>query len=93
MLIVDKTGRKLKVGQIVDVMMMGMFQGKIAKITENPILLPDNTQINPHIVIQFICTPGILPNGLTPEVYIVGEPDPKDKSNLVVDGDFAKKPS
>lgn len=93
MQIVDKTGRKLKVGQIVDVMMMGMFQGRIEKIAENAIALPDGNVINPHIIIMIPCTPGILPNGLTPEVYIIGEPNPKEQKGLVVDGDFAKKPS
>jgi hypothetical protein len=83
MLIVDKTGRKVKVGQVVDVMMLGMFQGQVVKIVDQLIALPDNSNIPPHIIIQIIATPHIHPNGVTPDVYIIAQPDPKAESNLI----------
>lgn len=77
-MIVDKTGRKIKVGQMVDVMLFGMFQGKILAIKEKPFLISPQQQINPHIVIACTITPFVHPSGGVPDVYIIGEPDPKD---------------
>lgn len=77
MMVVDKTGRKLKIGQICDVFLMGMFQGQLVKIVENPISVPTHAPIPPHIVLMVTITPFIAGNGLVPEVYIIGEPDPK----------------
>lgn len=66
----DKTGRKLKEGQTVDVMMLGLFQGQVVKIVENPIEVPGAGQIPPHIVIQMVITPAVR-NGYVPDVFIL----------------------
>lgn len=78
MIIVDKTGRKLKPGeQIVDVFLTGMFQGNLIKVVDTPISIPGGPPIPPHIVLAVTITPPIYPNGLVPSVYIIGEFDPK----------------
>lgn len=76
--IVDKTGRKLKVGQIVDMCCMGMFQGKLVAIKDTPIMLSPQQQINPHIVVQLILTPYITPEGFVPDTFIIRDADPND---------------
>lgn len=93
--IIDNTGRKLKVGQILDVMLIGMFKGKLIGIKESPIALSKAQVINPHIIVAVSVTPFIAPNGLVPDVYIIGEPNPDDplvkeaegksKSRIIVD--------
>lgn len=84
MIIVDKTGRKLKPGeQMVDVFLAGMFQGQLVKIVDSPIAIPGQHSIPPHIVIAVTITPHILPSGMVQDVYIIGEINPaKDKSKL-----------
>ena len=76
-MIKDYTGRKLKVGQIVDLNMVGMYKGKVVDIVENPIILSPQQQIHPHAVIQVLMTPAIQPDERV-FVYVVDEPDPKD---------------
>lgn len=74
----DKTGRKLKIGQILDVVMLGTFQGKLVRINSESIVLAPGQQSPPHVVIQIITTPLVHPSGLVPDVYIIGDPDPND---------------
>lgn len=74
----DKTGRKLKIGQIVDVLMVGMFHGRVVAIKDSAIALSPNQSIQPHVVVTIISTPFIRPDGLVDDVYIIGEPDPND---------------
>jgi len=74
----DETGRKLKVGSIVKVQLVGMFTAKVLAIKDTAIVVSPQQRINPHLVLQVPITPMILPNGSVPDVYIVGEPDPKD---------------
>jgi hypothetical protein len=83
--IVDRTGRKIKIGSFVDINCVGMFHGKVIAIKDQSIQLSPKQQINPHVVIDVIFTPFILPNGCVPDVYIIGDPDPKDP--LVVESD------
>ena len=82
-MVMDKTGRKLKIAAPVDVLLIGMFSGKLIGIKEQPIVLSPQQQIAPHVIIAVSITPYIMPNGYVPDVYIVGEPDPKDP--LVMD--------
>lgn len=78
MIIVDKTGRKLKPGEsIVDVSVAGMVQGLIINVIDQPIAIPGNPPIVPHIVVAVTLTPRIQPNGMVHGVYIIGEHDPK----------------
>lgn len=74
----DKTGRKLKIGQIVDVVMLGTFSGKVVSIKDKAIVLSASQQLPAHIVIQMPVTPYIQPDGMVTDVYITAEPDPKD---------------
>jgi hypothetical protein len=78
MIICDRTGRKLKVGQIVDVFMAGMFNGKILDIKETSIALGPGQTIHPHVVITIPATPFIGPDGKVSDVYIIQEADPRD---------------
>ena len=78
MIIVDKTGRKIKIGQIVDVFMLGIYQAKIIDIKEQPLVLSPQQQIPPHIVLAASITPYINQQGYVPDVYIIADPDPKD---------------
>lgn len=74
----DKTGRKLKIGQVVDVVMLGTFHGRVIDIKDTPIALSPNQVLPPHVVIQIMSTPYIAQNGAVADVYILQEPDPKD---------------
>lgn len=92
MIIVDKTGRKLKVGQTVDVMLLGMFQGDILQIKDSPISIPGHQPILPHIAIAVVSTPFIAPNGMVHDVYIIGESqnqkkdmDKESKGGILID--------
>lgn len=76
--VTDETGRKLKVGNIVKVQLIGMFSAKVLAIKDTAIVLSPQQMIQPHIVLQVPITPTIMPNGAVPDVYIVAEPDPKD---------------
>lgn len=78
----DKTGRKLKIGQVVDVVMLGTFHGKVIDIKEAPVALSSTQSLPPHVVIQIITTPYIAPNGAVADVYILAEPDHKEKSDI-----------
>lgn len=72
----DKTGRKLKEGQIVDIQLIGMFQGIVRHIKSAPIQLPGGETIRPHVIIDVVTTPFIAGNGHVPDVYIMRDPDP-----------------
>lgn len=81
-MVTDKTGRKLKIGQVVDVVMLGTFHGKVIDIKEVPFALSSTQTLSPHAVIQIITTPYIDKNGAVADVYILQEPDPKEKSDI-----------
>lgn len=72
----DKTGRKLKEGQIVDIQLIGMFQGIVRHIKSTPLEIPGHDPIRPHVVIDVVATPFIAGSGFVPDVYIMREPDP-----------------
>lgn len=74
----DKTGRKLKVGHIIDVFLFGMFNAKLLGIKERPLQVSPTQAIPPHIVVMCSLTPFIGQGGMVPDVYILQEPDPKD---------------
>ena len=78
MIITDTTGRKLKIGQTVHMMLVGTFEGKILAIKETPIVIGPQQNIPPHIVIQAVITPFIDPHGMVGNTYIIAEADPKD---------------
>ena len=73
----DYTGRKLKVGQMVDICLIGMYRGKVVEIREAPIVLSPKQQLPPHAVVQVVMTPSIQQDGVV-SIYIIEEPDPKD---------------
>ena len=77
-MVTDKTGRKLRVGQIVNVMLIGMFEGKLVDIKDMPVILSPQQQVPPHLIITTLITPYIAPNGVVPDVYIIGNEDPND---------------
>lgn len=78
MKIMDKTGRGIEVGQVVDMPLLGTFQGMIMEITEAPLVLSREQVIPPHLKVQIIATPAIMPNGYVDRVYIIGEADPEN---------------
>lgn len=77
-MIVDKTGRKLKIGQVLDMIMIGSYQGKLIGIKEQPIIMSATQQIPAHIVIACSITPHINRGGMVPDVYILADADPND---------------
>lgn len=83
MTILDKTGRKLKIGQLCDIMLVGMFQGQLIKIEENPISIPTKPPIPPHIALAVSITPFIDPrSGYVPDVYIIQDVDPRESKKI-----------
>ena len=78
MIVLDRTGRKLKLGQICDVFLMGMFQAKLIGIKDQPIQIPGHQPLPPHIILAASITPYIGPNGYVGDVYIVQDADPRD---------------
>lgn len=78
MTIVDKTGRKLKIGQILDTFMLGIYQAKLIGIKDSSIMLSPQTQIPPHIILACSITPYIRPDGYVPDVYIIADANPND---------------
>lgn len=78
MIIVDKTGRKLKIGQMLDVMLVGMMKGKLVDIKDSVIQLSPTQIIYPHLVVSMVVTPNIQQNGFVDAVYIVADADPKE---------------
>ena len=76
-MITDQTGRKIKIGQLVNMCLVGMYTGKVVAIKEAPLALSSKQVIPPHIVVVVEMTPNIMQNGLT-QCYIVSDPDPRD---------------
>jgi hypothetical protein len=85
-MITDKTGRKLKVGQMVDIPVFAVLTGKVMVIKEHAIALSANQVIPPHVVIALNLTPGIHPNGMVSEIYVTQDADPKDPLVIEAEG-------
>lgn len=74
---VDKTGRKLKVGQMVETILMGGYQGKVVDIKEQPIMLSATQGVGPHLVILVSIHCPIDQAGRA-GICIIQDADPKD---------------
>lgn len=75
-MIVDRTGRKLKIGQLVEFPWSGMMQGKIVKIIERPIMINAKEGIAPQVVV--VTERPHIVQGDRCNLYIVADPDPND---------------
>ena len=77
-MIVDSTGRKVKIGQPVHMFLIGTFLGKLVDVKDQPLILSPQQHIPPHCIIAVTVTPHIMQDGSVHNLYIVGDPDPKD---------------
>lgn len=91
--IVDKTGREIKEGDIIEIMLMGMFQGQVRQIVTSPILLTSRDAIPPHVIIDVGTTPLIDANGMVQAVYLIKKAEELEPQGLGVVGADGKKPS
>ena len=80
-MLVDESGRKLKVGQQVKVVMNGSFGGYVTEIYESVIEVPGQGPIPPRVRLmigmEIPATRISATDGIIPNVFIVGDPNPK----------------
>lgn len=80
-MITDKTGRKLKEGQEVDILLIGMYRAKIVRVIESPIMLPDGNSLAPQVLVALApVKAAIRQDGSIDQVYIVAQPEDQEKS-------------
>lgn len=78
---IDKTGRQIEVGQLVDVTMLGMFTGQVVEIHDAKLTLatsdPSKRQ-QPYVQLIVPIPIAIANNGMCENLYIVKDaPDPQ----------------
>lgn len=81
-MITDKTGRKLKLGQLVDIPANSMMTGQVIEINESTLALPGNQQAQPYVIVQLMPVQMRLarkPNGdlIVPDAYVVADAPPQ----------------
>ena len=79
----DKAGMNIHEGQLVDVPMYRMMTGTVVQIAEKPIVIPDQPQMPPTVIVQFFVQLPIV-NNRCHDVYVV-KVAPKEKGENVVD--------
>lgn len=79
----DRTGRELKKGQSVDILLNGMFTGVIIDIREVPIAVTKDRLAPPQLAIQLIVQ-HVPATGSNAGVYIVGEPSDETKTSGLI---------
>jgi hypothetical protein len=70
----DATGKKIELGQIVEIQLLGMMRGQIIQVNESVIALPGRPPMPPHVIVNFqapVFLNGPTPN--LPRIYIVDE--------------------
>lgn len=80
---VDKLGREIKNGQVVDILVNGIFRGIIVGIREVPIIMPNNQRAPAQIAIQMIVQ-HVPQDGEICGVYVISEPEEEEKSALTL---------
>lgn len=72
--LLDKTGKELRKGQLVDVVLNGVFSGVIIDIKEKAIAINRSQMAPPQIAIQVLVQH--VPNdGVHTGVYVIQEPE------------------
>lgn len=80
-MIVDKTGRKLKLGQIVDIAPSNtMMMGNVIELNEAVVHLPGDQSGQPYVIVHpqpFVMKLARMPNGdlVVPDAYIIADND------------------
>lgn len=47
----DATGKKIEVGQVVELQVLGMMKGEVTKVVETVIAMPGQPPLPPHVVV------------------------------------------
>lgn len=82
MSITDKTGRNLRKGQLVDLMMSGMFTGDVVGILESRITLNGQPPSPPMVLVRVMVRLPVQHN-MCDNVYVVKPPpDSKEDSDM-----------
>ena len=72
---VDKCGRTLHPGQLVDLCIVGMYPAYVMEVRENKVVVPGMKTPPPTVVVQLVLQLPINPaNGVCDLVYVVAEP-------------------
>jgi hypothetical protein len=94
----DRTGRNLHEGQLVDVSLMGMYTAGIVKVVESSLIVSGQPALLPSVILQvmiqlpiehnrcnsvYIIKPSPARTELTVDGYGKPEPDKPEKSNIV----------
>jgi hypothetical protein len=72
MVIIDKSGRVLRAGQLVDIPMNGMFTGNIMEVIEPTITISGRPPAAPSVIVQILINMPVNPrNGVCDNLYLV----------------------
>lgn len=75
----DKTGRNIHEGQLVDLWMDGIYTADVVKVIDHVLVSPDGHQMPPVVVVRVMLTLPIDRNHC-PGLYVVGsQPKPVDE--------------
>lgn len=98
-IIIDKTGRKLKVGMIVDVPVSNMMTCIVTEVQDTELVLPGGQSLHPRVIVQPLpmqMEVGRNQEGnlVSPNVYILRDAPQEKKSHGVggADGVQDRKP-
>ena len=85
-MIFSKCGRKLKVGQLVDVPVSGMMTCVVREIQDTELALPGGQQVPPRLIVQPMPLQMQIGrnqanNLVAPEVYVVHDAPPESKKD------------
>ena len=83
--IVDKTGRNIHQGQLVDICLMGLYPGEIVRVQDNAIVVPGPDGMNhslKFVTVQVLIQIPVNPRGMCEPIYIV-KSAPKSDDNII----------
>ena len=85
-MIFSKCGRKLRVGQLVDIPVSGMMTCQVMQVEDSPIALPGGQQVPPRLIVQPVPLQMQIGrnqanNLVAPEVYVVHDAPPESKKD------------
>lgn len=79
----DVTNKKLKVGQTVDMQLIGMFRGTVVAVNDSVIAIPGQQPMLPHIIVDFHIPKFMAaPDQPLQCIYVVHEPTEEEMKNL-----------
>lgn len=79
----DVTNKKLKVGQVVDMQLIGMFRGTVVAVNDSVIAIPGQQPMLPHVIVDFHIPKFMsAPDQPLQCIYVVQEPSEEDLQKL-----------